>query len=254
MEWNNLMRRGRKEVGGAWAIAKKDMRIYYFKPPVIMFGVLTPVFMFLSFMVRRQFDASHLIPGLTAMVLFFGASSVTSAVIPWERGQQTFERLLMAPVSVFAVLWGKAIAGAVFGALVAVVPLLIGTFAFDMEVDQSWLLVVAVIVSTFSFAALGVLFASLRRSQLPGDIMMLGNMFRLPIIFVSGIFIPLQELPSWGRVIAFVSPLTYCNNLMNLSITGTSYLGASLNLLALLFFLVVFLLVGTKLQGLSKRV
>src|SRR4030042_4191318 len=193
MEWNNLMRRGRKEAGGAWAIAKKDMRIYYFKPPVLMFGVLTPVFMFLSFMVRRQFVASNLIPGLPAMVLFFAASSVTSAVIPWEKGQQTFERLLMAPVSVFAVLWGKAIAGAVFGALVAVVPLLIGTFAFDMEVDQSWLLVVSVIVSTCSFASLGVLLSSLRRSQQVGDIMMLGNMFRLPIIFVSGVFIPLQE-------------------------------------------------------------
>ena len=67
--------------------------------------------------------------------------------------------------------------------------------------------------------------------------MMLGNMFRLPIIFVRGVFIPLQELPSWGRVIAFISPLTYCNNPMNLSITGTSYLGAPVNLSALLLSL-----------------
>ena len=45
---------GGREGGGAWVIAKKDMRIYYFKPPVLMSGVLTPVFMFLSFMVRRH--------------------------------------------------------------------------------------------------------------------------------------------------------------------------------------------------------
>ena len=252
MRWRRLAQRNRNDLIRAWAIARKDMRIYYFKPPVIMFGILTPVFLFLSFMVRRHMDASQLIPGLMAMTVFFGSSSVTSAIIPWERMQQTFDRLLMAPISLFAVLWGKTMAGIVFGLGVSLVPLIIGVLAFGMRVDQPELLLVTLILSACVFSSLGVLFAS-RPSQSPGDIMMVGNMVRLPLIFVSGIFIPLADLPRWGEAIAFLSPLTYCNDLMNRAIAGHTHIPTALDVAALIGFWIVFLLAGTRLHALSKR-
>jgi len=254
MEWHDLPRRGRNDMARAWAIARKDIRIYYFKPPVIMSGVMTPVFLFLAFMVGRGLDAEALIPGLMAMTILFGCSSVASAVIPWERREQTFERLLLAPVSLFAVLWGKAMAGIVFGVLVSLVPLLIGTVGFGMEISQPWLLAGTVLVSACAFASLGVLLASLPSQQV-GDVMIIGNMTRLPLIFMSGIFISLEEMPDWSRPIAFLSPLTYCNDLMNQSVTGSgsSYLSVPLDWLVLLLFWGVFLLGGTKLHALTKR-
>ena len=252
MEWRDLPRRGRNDMARAWAITKKDMRIYYFKPPVVIFGILMPVFLFLAFMVGRNLDAADLIPGLMAMTVFFASSTVTSAAIPMERMQQTYDRLLMAPVSLFAVLWGKAMAGILFGVLVSMVPLLIGVLAFEMPVGQLWLLVLTLLISAGTFSSLGVLLASVPH-QTVGNIMMLGNTLRLPLIFVSGIFIPLQELPSWGRAIAFLSPLTYCNDLLDQSIAGVSYLLTPLNLVMLVAFWAAFLLVGTKVHGLSKK-
>ncbi|MGB2798307.1 MAG: ABC transporter permease [Dehalococcoidia bacterium] len=252
MEWRDLSTRGRNDMARAWVIARKDMRIYYLKPPVILFGVLMPVFLFLAFMIRRNLDATALIPGVMAMTIFFSSSTVTSAAIPWERMSRTYDRLLTAPVSLFAVLWGKAMAGIVFGVLVSMVPLLIGVLAFDMPVGQPWLLVLTVLISACAFASLGVLLASVPTPSV-GNIMMLGNMIRLPLIFVSGIFIPLAELPDWGRAIAFLSPLTYCNDLLSHSIAGTSYLLTPVSLVVLLVFWVAFLLVGAKLHGLSKK-
>lgn len=252
MKRREMWRRTKNDLARAWAIARKDIRIYYFKPPVLMTGILTPVFLFLAFMVKRGLDVQALIPGLMAMTIFFGCSAVTSAVIPWERREQTFERLLVAPVSLFAVLWGKAMAGVVFGVLVSVVPLLIGTVGFGMGIDQPWLLAGTVILSACTFASLGVLLASLPSQQV-GDIMIIGNMTRLPLIFVSGIFIPLQELPGWGRGIAFVSPLTYCNDLLDQSIRGSSYLIASVDVLALLAFWAILLVGGTRLHVLGRR-
>jgi ABC-2 type transport system permease protein len=228
------------------------MRIYYIKPPVIMFGVMTPVFLFLSFMVRRNLDAEALVPGLVAMTVFFAASSVSSATIPWERGQQTYERLLVAPVSLFAVLWGKALAGMLFGAELSVVPILIGTLAFGMPVREVWLLALALVVSSGAFASLGVLFASVS-SSLPGNIMMLGNMVRMPLLFVSGIFIPLDSLPAWGRPFAFLSPLTYANDLVRHSVSGASYLGVPVALGLLLAFWVAFLVVGVRLHTVGQK-
>ena len=84
--------------------------------------------------------------------------------------------------------------------------------------------------------------------------MMLGKLIRLPLIFVSGIFIPLQDLPTWGKAIAFLSPLTYSNSLMHQSIAGSSYLATPLNLVMLLVLWVVFVLAGMKLHTLSKKV
>lgn len=252
MEWRDFADRGRNDMARAWVIARKDMRIYYLKPPVLIFGVLMPVFLFLAFMIRRNLDATALIPGVMAMTIFFSSSTVTSAAIPWERAQRTYDRLLTAPVSLVAVLWGKALAGILFGVAVSIVPLLVGVLAFGMPVSQPWLLVLTVLISACAFASLGVLLASVSTPSV-GNIMMLGNMIRLPLIFVSGIFIPLAELPSWGRPIAFISPLTYCNDLLNHSIAGTAYLPPSVDVVVLVAFWAAFLLVGARLHGLSKK-
>jgi ABC-2 type transport system permease protein len=54
-----------EQVRRAWAIAKKDIRIYYFKGPVLIFGIFMPVFLFLAFfMGSRQLPLSFLISGL----------------------------------------------------------------------------------------------------------------------------------------------------------------------------------------------
>ena len=57
----------------ALVIAKKNMRIYYTKPPVIIFGVLFPVFFFLAFAIGRPVDVADMVPGMLAMALFFTA-------------------------------------------------------------------------------------------------------------------------------------------------------------------------------------
>ena len=252
MRWREFLRRARNDTVRAWAIAKKDVRIYYFKPPVIIFGTLMPVFLFLAFMVRRNLDADALIPGLMAMTVFFGSSTVTSATIPWERAQGTYDRLLVAPVSFLAVMLGKALAGLLFGVLVSMVPFLIGILAFGMELRHPWLFPITLLVSACTFASLGVLLSSVP-SRTVGDVMMLGNVIRLPLIFVSGIFIPLQDLPQWARGIAFASPLTYCNSLMHQSVSADAYVAIPLSLVALLVFWVAFLSIGAKLQALGRR-
>ena len=43
-----------EQVKRAWAIAKKDIRIYYLKGPVLIFGVFMPVFLFLAFLMGSR--------------------------------------------------------------------------------------------------------------------------------------------------------------------------------------------------------
>jgi ABC-2 type transport system permease protein len=54
-------------------------------------------------------------------------------------------------------------------------------------------------------------------TESPGDIMSMLNLIRLPLIFISGTFIPLEAMPPIGKVVSFVSPLTYGNDLIQAS-------------------------------------
>jgi ABC-2 type transport system permease protein len=44
--------------------------------------------------------------------------------------------------------------------------------------------------------------------------MMLSNLVRLPLIFVSGVFVPISRMPVWGRWLAPLSPLSYSADLI----------------------------------------
>ena len=46
------------------------------------------------------------------------------------------------------------------------------------------------------------------------------NFFRFPVLFVSGAFMPLAEMPSWIKPMVFVSPLTYVVELLRLGAVG----------------------------------
>ena len=114
MNWNVYLR-------GVSVVARKDMRIYYRKAPVFIFGLILPTFLFFAFFVGRELDINKFFPGFLAMSLFFTSSSVGPLIVPWEKQQGTFERLLSYPLSISAIVLGDVIAGAIFGLLISAI-------------------------------------------------------------------------------------------------------------------------------------
>src|SRR4030043_1758517 len=82
-----------REIRVAWAIATKDMLTYYTKPAALMFGILFPFTLFLSFSIGRDIPLAQQIPMLIAQTLFFASSSIGPVVIPMESANQTFYRV-----------------------------------------------------------------------------------------------------------------------------------------------------------------
>jgi len=52
--------------------------------------------------------------------------------------------------------------------------------------------------------------------------MILSNLIRFPLIFISGIFVPLGQMEGWALTLAYCSPLTYLVDLFNAAMSGTS--------------------------------
>ncbi len=228
----------RRQAHGVFVIAKKNALLYYLKPPVLIFGVLFPVFFFLTFKMGRPIAPENIVPGMVAMALWFTASAVGPLVTPWERRARTYERLISSPVSLRAILAGDVVSGLVFGACLSVVPILLGLILTDAEVTNVPLLVGGIVLGALSFASLGVMLAAPPASS-PSNIMLLSNLVRLPMLFVSGVFMPIAQMPSWARWISPISPLSYAADVIRSAFGQDAYFGTGLSLAMLAAFTAV---------------
>ncbi len=206
---------------GIIVITEKNMRLYYTKPPVLMFGLLFPLFMFLAFFVGRHLDLATFFPAFLGMMLFFTASSVGPLITPWEKRDKTYERLLSYPVTQDSIILGDVAAGAIFGMGISLVIWLASSLVIPVTVTNPGLFALAFVIGTLSCSALGVLIVS-PGSDNPPNVMIFSNLIRFPLIFISGIFVPLSQMQGWGLTLAYCSPLTYLADLFNAAMTGTS--------------------------------
>jgi ABC-2 type transport system permease protein len=233
------LRQLRVEFIAAWAIAKKDMLIYYLKPNIIVSGMLFPLFMFLAFAVGRPAEPSVMIPGLVAITILFSASSIEPVSIPIERRMKTFDRLLSAPISLHAVVLGESLSGFLYSLGIAFVPLAAGLILFPAPITNFVPLVIGLLLTSFCFATMGTLFAAYP-TESPGDIMSMLNMVRLPLIFISGIFIPLSQIPEAFRFITYLSPLTYGNDLIHAAFSAETHFNPLIDVAMICLFILVF--------------
>lgn len=227
----------------SWAITVKDMKIYYLRPPALMFGILFPVALFFTFAVGRNMPPERLIPVLSAQTVFWSASSIGPVAIPMERRLRTFERFLSAPISLIAILWGKMMAGFIFGLGITTLATGIGIIWGGRTVSNSLALVLGIGLSSMVYSAMGILFASIPTGS-PGQVIVPLNFVRIPLMFVSGMFMPIKSMPTAGMYVALLSPLTHTLDLLNLGTGGSSFFGYSTNIIVLSIWLVVFLYIG----------
>jgi len=227
----------------SWIISKKDLSIYYLKGPVIIYGLLLPSFLFIAFAVGRELSVSFLIPGLLAMGLFFTSSAISPMIAPWETRLRTFERLVSAPIALWAIILGDITASFLFGIFISSFILLIGVLLLGLKII-SLSLIIATLLAAFCFSSLGLLLSAPATDN-PSNIMMLSNLIKFPLIFISGIFVPLARMGSF-KAICYFSPLTYYTDLARHSVQGASHFTPAADLSVLLGFGVLFSIVAIK--------
>lgn len=230
------------QIRRAWAIAKKDIRIYYIKGPVLIFGVFMPLFMFLAFLMGgRQLPLSFLVSGLVGMTLFFTATAVSPAIFPWEGQAKTLERLASCPVTIEAIVFGDMIASTLFGIGITIITVIIG-LVLGLSLLHGIMLLTAILLAAVCFSAVGMLLA-VPPTNVPSNIMMLSSLIKFPLVFISGIFIPLEQMPPWGLALAVVSPLTYFTDIVRYAFTDIHYFPILIDIAALGVFTMVFTVV-----------
>jgi ABC-2 type transport system permease protein len=160
-----------------------------------------------------------------------------------ERRMPTFERFLSAPLSLISVLWGKMIAGVIFGLGITTLAISLSVILLGITITNPLALVLGILLSTMAYSAMGILFASIPTGS-PDEVIIPLNFFRIPLMFVSGMFIPVEQMPMTGIYAAFLSPLTHTLDLLRLSTGSQSFFGMGINIVVLSVWTLSFLYIG----------
>jgi len=147
-------------------------------------------------------------PGIMAMVVMMSLMTGLPHAISYERETGTLDGMLVAPVHRMSVIAGKVIAQTTRGMLQGFIILTLAVLLFGVVVNGSIALVIGLmLLSVFSFVGLGILITSFASTEESATMVMMTLMF--PMMFLSGVFFPLQQMPEFMQVIARFLPLTY---------------------------------------------
>lgn len=176
----------------------------------------------------------ELLPGLMAMSVLFGTTSMLAVTITFERSGGSFDRLLLAPVSLNVVVLAKIAGTVIFGMLNAFVPVIFAYFFTDLTKVKFGLVLPAVFMIAVSSALMGLLIAVSAKQVFEAQT--LSNFFRFPMLFLCGLFVPVSSLPVFLRPVSYFLPLTYGADILKGAIIGENTLNLTLSFGMLLLF------------------
>ena len=178
-------------------------------------------------------------PGIMAMTVMMSVMTGLPAAISQEREVGTLDGMMVAPINRLSVILGKTLAQMARGILQGVLILVLAIAVFGVTVHGSIFLVFALLLlGVFSFVGLGVVLTSFAKDQETAVMMMTTIMF--PMMFLSGVFFPIEQMPWFMQSISKFLPLTYvADSLRKVMVLGADIPAISTELSILIIFGVV---------------
>jgi ABC-2 type transport system permease protein len=165
-------------------------------------------------------------PGIVAQsVLITSLFAGVSVVSDRETG--FLREILVAPLSRTGIVLGKAV-GAAGVAMLQVAMLLVLAPVVGVRLDPALVLqlVPIVIVLSFVLSGIGILIASFAPTQQGFQLFM--QMLVFPMIFLAGVFFPVDSVPTWMQVLSKINPATYGVDAVRQVFLGSGPAGAGL--------------------------
>ncbi len=152
-----------------------------------------------------------LVPAVIAMTVLFGCMFGMGEVIAGERERGELARLFMTPTSVATVIGGKIISKLVVETGRAMILIVAAVVLFGIVINGSIALTMfLLILGALCFVGFGIMISA--RSSSMEDYQQTVMPIAMPMMFVSGVFYPIETMPWVFQKIAYLLPLTYMND------------------------------------------
>ncbi len=183
-------------------------------------------------------------PGIMAMTVMMSVMTGLPVAISQEKEIGTMDGMMVAPVNRLSILLGKTGAQTARGLIQGLIILGLAIGIFGVAVQGSLLLVFALLLlGVFSFVGLGIVITSFTKDQETAQMLMMTLMF--PMMFLSGVFFPIQQMPWYMQDISKALPLTYASDaLRKVMVLGSGIQQISTDLIVLIVFGIVMIAIA----------
>ena len=196
---------------------------------------------------------NFLVPGLMVMIGMMRVMDSIPETISKEKEIGTFDGLLSAPIHHISVLLGKTMALTIRGLLECLFVLVFAVLLFGVTVHGNMLLVfVMTFLSLFSFIGIGFMAVALAKDQ--GGASTIMDLLMFPMMFLSGVIFPIQQMPWIMQEISKLSPLTYAGDAMRkIMLLNANVADVSADIIIVLVFGIVTLAIALPLFSRSVK-
>lgn len=152
-------------------------------------------------------DIDFLVPGIMAMsILFLGLFGSINIVDRRER--KILKRFSATPLSRTTMLYSQVVYRMILVVVQALILIIIAHFFFNVSIVGNWLLLLGFLfLGILAFISLG--YMALSRAGSMESAQPIIQLIQFPMLFLSGIFFPVEIMPAFMRPIVNAMPLTY---------------------------------------------
>ncbi len=149
---------------------------------------------------------TYLSPGLFAMTVF-NLSFVSGLSVIWDREFGFLKEVLVAPASRKESIAGRIVGDSIVATFQGLIVLTLTFLIANLKVEGVISAILVGFLTALAFSSFGVGIATKMESMEGFQIIM--SLLMLPLIFLSGAIYPIQAMPDWMKMLAYINPLTY---------------------------------------------
>jgi ABC-2 type transport system permease protein len=202
---------------GLWVVAYREVLRYVTERSRIVGSLMMPLLLLVVFgagftnviggMAPGIDYIQFMYPGIIAITVLT-TSLMAGVSVVWDREYGFLREILVAPISRTGIVLGKAV-GATIQATIQVAIMLVLAPILGVQLDLGIILglLPMIVILSLGLSGLGILLASFMRSQQGFQTVM--QIIIFPLIFLAGVFFPVNNVPLWMELISKVNPLTY---------------------------------------------
>jgi ABC-2 type transport system permease protein len=211
-----------------WLIFRRSLTLTLRQPVWLLMGIFQPVLYLVLFGPLLEGAVTQagagvnafdwFVPGMLVMIAVFGSAFVGFGLIA-ELRNGVVERMRVTPMSRVAMLLGRSLRDAVLLLMQATIMMVIA-IPFGITLDPLGVAVTLALVALIGLAMAPLSYAAALALRSEDSFAPLIQLVALPLLLLSGIFLPLQLAPGWLQTLADLNPVTYAVDAVRAAFNG----------------------------------
>ena len=179
----------------------------------------------LRMLYNPQLKSSYnFVPGIMGLILLLVCALMTSVSIVKEKETGTMEVLLVSPVKPIGIVFAKMIPYFVISCAVLIITLLLTIFVLKVPIEGSffWMILVSMLYIVLSLG-IGLFVSSIVKTQIIATLI-IGMVFLVPVMMMSGMLYPIESMPYVFQLLAQIIPAKwYIEAIRKIMIEGVPF-------------------------------